>query len=264
MSGRVALGGELREVSVLFCDIRGFTPLTQNMDPAEVIRLLNEHMTALSRVVYEHEGVVDQFVGDLIMAVFGAPVRHERDAYDAARCALRMIEERQKLNETSLYRINIGIGVATGGAVAVCMGSNDRNNYTVLGERVNLASRLCGKAGKMEVLIDETTRARLGARAEAETLPGIELKGFSGTITAFWRPNIRPLRRSLWPRAGTSSFLAACRTGPGEPKRGTTAPFAWTWPSATGSTAICRANYNTVSLTTTGRCNKGSNLPPRK
>ena len=73
MSGGVALGGEMREISVLFCDIRGFTALTQNMDPAEVIRMLNEHFTPLTRVVYEHNGVVDKFVGDLIMAVFGAP-----------------------------------------------------------------------------------------------------------------------------------------------------------------------------------------------
>lgn len=182
--GTVVLGGETREVSVLFCDIRGFTALTQNMAPQEVIHMLNEHFTPLTRVVYEHHGVVDKFVGDLIMAVFGAPKSDPDDAGNAARCALRMIEERAALNESSARRICMGIGVATGPAVAGCMGSRDRLNYTVLGERVNLASRLCGKAGSMEVVIDQTTLERLGAAATAEPLPEMLLKGFSMPVQA--------------------------------------------------------------------------------
>jgi class 3 adenylate cyclase len=185
INGTVALGGEQREISVLFCDIRGFTALTQNMPPTEVIAMLNEHMTALTRVVYEHDGVVDKFVGDLIMAVFGAPKSYGNDAYNAARCALRMIEERAKLNETSQHKILMGIGVATGPAVAGCMGSADRLNYTVLGERVNLASRLCGVAGKMEVVIDQTTREKLGPVAEVERTEDLLLKGFSDRVPAF-------------------------------------------------------------------------------
>jgi class 3 adenylate cyclase len=185
MQGNVALGGEMRQISVLFCDIRGFTPLTLGMDPAEVIRMLNEHFTPLTRVVYEHNGVVDKFVGDLIMAVFGAPKSYGNDTYNAARCALDMIREREKLNKTSHYNIHIGIGVASGAAVAGCMGSNDRLNYTVLGERVNLASRLCGKAGRMEVVIDQTTQERLQGLSRVESLPQLELKGFSGQVSAY-------------------------------------------------------------------------------
>lgn len=185
MKGTLALGGEQREISVLFCDIRGFTALTQDMPPTEVIAMLNEHMTALTRVVYEHHGVVDKFVGDLIMAIFGAPRSAGNDAHHATRCALRMIEEREKLNLVSQHKILMGIGVATGPAVAGCMGSADRLNYTVLGERVNLASRLCSVAGKQEVVIDETTREKLGELAEVEPLPDLRLKGFSDTVHAY-------------------------------------------------------------------------------
>src|SRR6059036_2535482 len=105
---------------MLFCDIRGFTRLTENMPPAEVIHLLNEHMTAMTRVVYEHAGVVDKFVGDLIMAGFGAPKSSSEDALNAARCACRMIEVRRRLNETAPPKIEIGIGIATGQVIAVC------------------------------------------------------------------------------------------------------------------------------------------------
>jgi class 3 adenylate cyclase len=185
VKGAVVLGGEQREISVLFCDIRGFTPLTQGMDPAEVIRMLNEHFTPLTRVVYEHKGIVDKFVGDLIMAFFGAPKSSGNDSLNAARCALDMLRERERLNETSQYKIKIGIGVASGPALAGNMGSSNRLNYTVLGERVNLASRLCGKAGRMEVVIDETTCQRLKEIAVTEPLPELELKGFSIRIQAY-------------------------------------------------------------------------------
>ncbi|MBI3878707.1 MAG: HAMP domain-containing protein [Verrucomicrobia bacterium] len=191
MKGEVALGGELRDVSVLFCDIRGFTALTQTMPPAEVIAMLNEHMTALTAVVYEHHGVVDKFVGDLIMAVFGAPKSYGHDAHHAARCALRMIQERTKLNETSAHKIAIGIGVSTGRVVAGCMGSADRLNYTVLGERVNLGSRLCSIAGRMEVVIDESTRTRLSGFINSEPLPEMRLKGFTDLVNAYRLTEVR-------------------------------------------------------------------------
>ncbi len=183
--GKIALGGELRDVSVLFCDIRGFTALTQHMEPAEVIQMLNEHFTPLTRLVYEHHGVVDKFVGDLIMAVFGAPTSHGNDPLLAAQCALRMIEERAKLSENSKYRITVGIGVATGKAIAGRMGSADRLNYTVLGPRVNLASRLCGQAGRMEVVIDDATFAACRDIATVDPLPELRLKGFTEPVQAY-------------------------------------------------------------------------------
>jgi class 3 adenylate cyclase len=190
---RVELGGELREATMLFCDIRGFTAITQNMPPNEVIEMLNEHMTALSAVVEKHNGVLEKFVGDLLMAIFGAPFSHGNDPENAARCALELLQVRQKLNETSRHRINIGIGLATGTVVAGNMGSPERINYTVLGERVNLASRLCGRAAGGEVLIDEQTREQLGARITVEPTGEVELKGFASPVQAYRLMAIAPL-----------------------------------------------------------------------
>jgi class 3 adenylate cyclase len=185
LQGRITLGGETRDVSVLFCDIRGFTALTERMAPPEVIHMLNEHFTPLTRIVYKHHGVVDKFVGDLIMAIFGAPKSFGSDALNAASCAAEMIQERKKLNQTSPYQIEVGIGVASGQVLAGRMGSADRLNYTVLGERVNLASRLCSKAGRMEVVIDQTTAQKLGALATVEPTEELSLKGFAAPVQAF-------------------------------------------------------------------------------
>ena len=185
INNRAALGGELREVSAIFCDVRGFTAKTQNMPPEEVIEMLNEHMAVLARVVKQNNGVVDKFVGDALMAIFGAPVSHGNDALDAAKCALSLVVEREKLNETSKHKLRIGVGLATGKMVAGCMGSADRLNYTVLGERVNLAARLCSKAVAGQVVIDQTTRERLGETISVVQLPDFQLKGFSENVVAY-------------------------------------------------------------------------------
>jgi len=192
VSGQLALGGELREITVLFCDIRGFTPLTQGMPPVEVIEMLNEHMTVLTRVVKEHDGVLDKFVGDLLMAIF-APIKTENDALNAARCALQLIRQRKQLNETARHKLKIGIGIATGRVVAGCMGSVDHLNYTVLGERVNLASRLSGQAGPGQVIIDQTTYDRLGSHIIARPLPDLNLKGFKENVVAYELIEVRSL-----------------------------------------------------------------------
>jgi class 3 adenylate cyclase len=180
-----ALGGEMREVSVLFCDIRGFTRLTATMQPPEVIALLNEHMTAMTALVHQHGGVVDKFVGDMIMVLFGAPSAFGDDAMRAAQCALRMILRRDELNAQGRWDFQVGIGIATGMVVAGCMGSEQRLDYTVLGERVNLAARLCSEAAPGEVLIDNTTMTQLGTTATADRLDNLALKGFPETVTAY-------------------------------------------------------------------------------
>jgi len=185
LDGEIALGGEVRDVTVLFCDIRNFTELTQGMPPGEVIEMLNEHMTALTSVVKEHNGVLDKFVGDLLMAVFGAPIRHGNDALDAARCALQLQEQRQKLNESSRHKLQVGIGLATGEVLAGCMGSIERLNYTVLGERVNLASRLCDEAPAGQIWIDQATRDALGQSITTEPAPPMRFKGFANQINVY-------------------------------------------------------------------------------
>jgi len=148
-------------------------------------------MTALADVVAQYRGVVDKFVGDEIMAVFGAPKSYGDDVANAVKAGLEMISGRHKLNEISKYHIQIGIGIATGEAVAGNMGSENRLNYTVLGERVNLGARLCGVADKGEVVIDETTQERLGERLTAEKKDLLRLKGFSDEVRAFQVREVR-------------------------------------------------------------------------
>ena len=184
VSGAVLLGGEIREISVIFCDIRGFTAISQKMNPSDVVAMLNEHMSALTQVVEKHRGVVDKFVGDCIMILFGAPKSYGQDASSAVRCAWDMIRERERMNKTSSRPLKIGIGLASGPALAGCMGSEKRLNYTVIGERVNLAARLCSQAGPMDVVIDDVTLTALPSNFVAESLGALKLKGFSEPVLA--------------------------------------------------------------------------------
>lgn len=186
ISQRGTLGGEIRHVTMLFCDIRGFTALTENMPPADVIDLLNEHMTALTDVAYQHGGIVDKFVGDLIMVLFGAPQSTGEDAVRAVQCALNMLRVRRELNGVSKHSLEVGIGLATGSVVAGCMGSDQRLSYTVLGHRVNLASRLCSIAQAGEIIMDEETYEDSKALIEAAPMPPMQLKGFSEPVHP-WR-----------------------------------------------------------------------------
>ena len=181
-----SLGGEIRHVSMLFCDIRGFTALTENMEPAEVIELLNEHMTALTDVAYQHGGIVDKFVGDLIMVLFGAPVSTGQDALRSVECAMKMLEVRRDLNQTSKHSLEVGIDIATGSVVAGCMGSDQRLSYTVLGHSVNLASRLCSVAQAGEIVMDAETHAAARELIQAEPMPPMQLKGISEPVHP-WR-----------------------------------------------------------------------------
>lgn len=185
IENREVLSGELREVTMLFCDIRGFTALTEHMSPHEVIELLNEHMTALTEISYSHGGIVDKFVGDLIMVLFGAPLCGTNDPQRAVDCARAMISRRREMNATSRHPLEIGIGLASGTVVAGCMGSDQRLSYTVLGHRVNLASRLCSLAQAGEIIVDPATAAAVKDCIQTRTLPAVQLKGFSQAIEPY-------------------------------------------------------------------------------
>ena len=178
IQGKVALGGKTRQMTVLFCDIRQYTEITQDLSPEETVNMLNEHMTAMTRVVHEHGGVVDKFVGDMVMAVFGAIESDPTAAERAVACARSMISERKILNMLTGQDINVGVGVATGKMLAGFMGSEDRLNFTVIGKGANLASRLCTVAGPMDILVDEATCEAAREGRSAEPLPPMEIKGF--------------------------------------------------------------------------------------
>ncbi|MEZ5384248.1 MAG: adenylate/guanylate cyclase domain-containing protein [Prosthecobacter sp.] len=185
VAGRIKLGGELREVSVIFCDIRGYTALSAGRDPAEVILLLNDHMGALTKIVPKHHGVINQFAGDAIMILFGAPKSYGNDAEDALRCAWEMMQERDRLNREVKEPLRIGIGIATGKVVAGCIGAENRSDYTVVGERVNLAARLCSSAAAGQILVDDATHGKTAAVGVFETLEPLTLKGFAQPVPAY-------------------------------------------------------------------------------
>lgn len=186
MRGEVELGGENREMSVLFADVRGFTSLTEGMEPQAVIVLLNECMEVLASAVDAEDGVVDKFIGDEVMAVFGAPVAQPDHALRAVSAAVRMRDGIEAMNDRRVargeQRVGVGIGVASGMAVAGNMGSSDRMNYTVLGTTVNLASRLTGEASAGEIMISDSTLDGAGAACLVTKMGAVSLKGFSNEV----------------------------------------------------------------------------------
>ena len=182
LEGKIELGGEIRQAAMLFCDIRGFTAMTDGMNPTEVIHLLNDHMIAMTKVIHNHGGVVDKFVGDLVMAVFGVPVGREDDLQRALDCGIAMQNERERLNREGPTAIETGIGIAWGEVVAGLMGSRERMNYTVLGERVNLAARLCSAAGAGEVVVDRATVDASGDPGRFEIRGEMPMKGFKASV----------------------------------------------------------------------------------
>jgi class 3 adenylate cyclase len=185
VAGHIKLGGELREVTVMFCDIRDYTSVTIGRNPERVIEILNRHLSALTDIVQAHRGVVNQFAGDSIMALFGAPKSYGDDARRATHCACAMMLERERMNVDAAQPLRVGIGIATGTMVAGCIGSERRSDYTVVGERVNLAARLCSSASAGQILIDDETRQRIGPDYPSDPVPPLSLKGFSAPVAAF-------------------------------------------------------------------------------
>ncbi|MDR3624924.1 MAG: adenylate/guanylate cyclase domain-containing protein [Chlamydiales bacterium] len=185
LKGKVQLGGESRIVSVLFVDIRGFTRLTEQVDPQIVISQLNKYMTEMSNIIEHEGGVIDKYIGDEIMALYGAPVAMEDSAKRALTTALKMLESLNYWNakriKEGLVPIQVGIGIHTGKVVAGNMGADKRLNYTVLGANVNFAARLCSVAGPMEIRVSEATLTESGMKdhLKVKPLPPEIFKGFS-------------------------------------------------------------------------------------
>ena len=183
MAGKVALGGESLEVTILFTDIRSFTTLSERMDPQQLVGLLNEYFTEMVGIVMEENGVVDKYIGDAIMAVFGAPVPKPGDAVNAVRAAVRMRQALRHLNdrlaERDIPALRTGIGIHTGPVVAGNIGSEKRMEYTVIGDAVNLASRLESNTKDLgvNVLISDDTYQRVKHVITARAVKEITVKG---------------------------------------------------------------------------------------
>jgi adenylate cyclase len=191
LAGKVALGGESLKVTILFTDIRGFTTISERMDPQQLVGLLNEYFTEMVSIVMQEDGVVDKYIGDAIMAVFGAPVPKPEDPVNAVRAAVRMRRALEQLNarlaERGLPVLRTGIGIHTGEVVAGNIGSDKRMEYTVIGDPVNLASRLetSTKELGVNVLISEDTYELTKDAIEARPVREITVKGRAQPVMTY-------------------------------------------------------------------------------
>jgi class 3 adenylate cyclase len=183
------LGGERQEATILFMDVRGFTSASEGKDPADVVAMLNEMMERLAGAIHRHGGVVNKYLGDGLMAMFGAPKPMPGHATAAVRAGFEMQRLMDVWNGERVARrlpkMNIGIGINTGVVVGGKVGSRDRLEYTLIGEEVNLASRVCGKAAPGQVLITRQTHRQLGDGIRTAELEPIQVKGISYPVPVY-------------------------------------------------------------------------------
>ena len=225
LQGEIELGGEERDVTVMFTDVRNFTGLAESLSPQQSLSLLNEFLTAISEVVEEHGGVVDKYLGDGVMAIFGAPVTRPDDPQRAVDCALRISTRVEALGPAlaarGLPHPQVGLGMNTARVIAGNMGSPTRLNYTVLGDGVNLASRLEGLTKRYHVPIVAGSRTRESVtgivwreldkvRVKGKTVPEriFEPLGHVGEVPAAmladlarWHEALDDFRSRRWARA---------------------------------------------------------------
>lgn len=195
-----ALGGEEKDVTILFCDIRRFTALAEEMPAPQVVELLNTFFSRMIQVVLAHGGIVDKLMGDSVMALFGVPQAAETDPLRAVCCALDMHRALTELNQErarlDLPPIEMGIGINTGTVVAGNIGSVDRMDYTVIGDNVNIAARLQGIAEAGDTLVSEATHSKVQKMVRASALQPAQLKGRQHQVAVF---RIEGLRLSINP-----------------------------------------------------------------
>jgi adenylate cyclase len=185
------LGGQRREMTVLFSDIRGFTSVSEKGQPEDIVHTLNEYFTRMVEIVFHHKGTVDKFVGDMVMALFGAPLDDPQHAEHAVEAALDMMQELHKLNVKWVAEgrpsLDIGIGINTGPMIAGNIGSDQIMSYTVIGDAVNLGSRLesLNKQYSSHIIISDATRRRLAGTYTLKPLGDVVVKGKTEPVAIF-------------------------------------------------------------------------------
>jgi adenylate cyclase len=189
--GLARLGGHRRDMTVLFSDIRGFTTVTERGQPEEIVGMLNEYFTRMVAIVFRHHGTLDKFVGDMVMALFGAPLDDPSHADHAVEAALEMLDALHELNTrwraAGHPELDIGIGINTGSMIAGNIGSEAIMSYTVIGDAVNLGSRLesLNKEYSTRIIISKTTRDRLSGRYCFRPLGDVVVKGKTQPVAIF-------------------------------------------------------------------------------
>lgn len=190
--GHYDMRAETREMTVMFCDMRGFTQLAENLPPTEVQALLNEVFNRLTRVIRERRGTIDKYIGDAIMAFWGAPVADPAHAAHAVDAALALVDEVARINQERAHLgsppIFVSIGLSSGSMCVGDMGSDLRRSYTVIGDAVNLGARIEGLTRHygVDVLASDATREQASA-VEWQALDRVRVKGRSGIVT-LWQP----------------------------------------------------------------------------
>ena len=185
------LGGQRREMTVLFSDIRGFTTVSERGQPEEIVAILNEYFTQMVDIVFQHQGTLDKFVGDMVMALFGAPLDDADHADHAVESALDMLAALAALNvrwkAAGGPELDIGIGVNTGPMIAGNIGSEAIMSYTVIGDAVNLGSRLesLNKQYGTRIIISEATRIQLKGKYVLRPLGDVVVKGKTQPVAIF-------------------------------------------------------------------------------
>ena len=188
------LGGKFVEATAMFSDIRGFTTIAESQSPADTIELLNTYYTLMFEAISNHGGIVNQMVGDGLMAIFGAPVEQPDHCEQAVRAALEMIEMIELFNydqeAQGKAKVRIGVGVASGQVIAGFTGTSRRATYTCVGDTVNLAARLEShtKVVGQPILIDESTRQELPSDIRIEDQGSVQLKGKTRSVNIYSVP----------------------------------------------------------------------------
>ncbi len=186
---QVNLGGDKKIVTVLFSDIRDFTRISETLSPDQLVQLLNEYFTEMARIIFENQGSLDKFIGDAIVAVFGSLISIHNPARAAVQSAIHMMKTLEAANQrwTVQYGvpIHIGIGINTGEVLLGNIGSPERMEFTVIGNTVNIASRLSGMARPGKILTTQETSTQMGTDFHCQSLPPIEVKGKTGKLEVF-------------------------------------------------------------------------------
>lgn len=191
MKGDLSLGGSNKDVIIFFSDIRGFTAFSEKRPPEEVVEMLNEYFGVMVGIINKNHGVVDKFIGDAIMAVWGAPKSTPKDAHHAVKACLEMRKALEELNAKKIARgqepINIGMGLHSGRAISGTIGSTERMEYTVIGNTVNTGSRIeaSTKAFGADLLISETVSEKIGDAFKIDYAGAAEVKGRSEPLKLF-------------------------------------------------------------------------------
>jgi class 3 adenylate cyclase/predicted ATPase len=192
LPSRKQMKGERKNVTILFSDISGFTQMSEKLDPEEVINLINSCFDTLTEIIYRYEGTVDKYMGDCIIALFGAPVAHEDDPERAVKAAMEIMEALEELRKTLSIPINMHVGLNTGLVVAGSIGSDLRKQYTVIGDAVNTASRIQSAAQPGQILVSESVYRCTKDVFDFAEGGEITVKGKKNPIRVYTPLDIRP------------------------------------------------------------------------